>query len=305
VNSTLDDLAVEIAARYGIAPHRIRERPGGVANRIYLLGDDLVLRLPRSRVFAADLRKEAAVLPVVCAAGVRTTSLVSFAEEPVTHLVSTRLPGTDLVDAELTGVTGRRLGRELAKLHRITAELPDVPVDAGPPDTAVLVAVLAADGWIDAGAARWMDDWFARLTPLLPRTPERVLVHGDIAPQNLLVRPDGELGGIVDWGDAMWADPAAEFAKLRLSLVPSVLAGYRAGGAPDSDWEARVLWHCLVWALGRIADRAPRPGERHWTAPPASRLLDLLRLFSSGAAEPWRRLGSTDAAGNRRRPAAS
>jgi hygromycin-B 7''-O-kinase len=296
---------LEIAAGYDIPPHRVRELPGGEANRVHLLGDDLVLRIPRSAAFAADLRKEAAILPVVRAAGIRTTSLVSFGEEPVAHLLSTRLPGVARPDADPDEAVCRELGRQLATLHRIDATVPEVPVDAQPPDTAALVAGLAADGWIDTGAARWLDDWFARLTPLLPRAPERVLIHGDIAPQNLLVRPDGQLGGIVDWGDAMWADPAAEFAKLRLAQVPAVLAGYRQGGAPDGDWEARVLWHCLVWALGRIADRATRPGQRHWTAPPASRLLDLLRLFSSGAAEPWRRPGSTGGAGNRRRPTAS
>jgi hygromycin-B 7''-O-kinase len=62
-----------------------------------------------------------------------------------------------------------------------------------------------------------------------------------------------------------------------------MLDGYRGG----DGWEARILWHHLGWALGRLSDPAPRPGERHWTAPPASRLLGLLRFFAAGPPAPW------------------
>ncbi|MFC4009893.1 hypothetical protein ACFOY2_21870 [Nonomuraea purpurea] len=34
--------------------------------------------------------------------------------------------------------------------------------------------------------ARWLTGWFDRLSVLLPTDPPLVLVHGDIAPQNLL-----------------------------------------------------------------------------------------------------------------------
>ena len=36
--------------------------------------------------------------------------------------------------------------------------------------------------------------------------------------------------------------------------------------------------------------KPPRPNERHWTAPPASRLLGVLRFFAAGPPEPWSRL---------------
>ncbi len=264
-----------IAALHGVPRSRVRPLPRGVANRGYLLGDDLVLRIPRPG-FAADLRKEAAVLPVVRA--VRTARLVAFAEEPVTHLATTHVPGTDLTGPEVDSRVGRQLGRELAALHRIAADIPEVPADRPPADPAALIDGLRADGWIDAGAADWLTGRFAELTP---PPAERVLIHGDIAPQNLLVDHTGDLTGIIDWGDAMRADPAAEFAKLRLAQVPAMLAGYREAGAPESDWESRVRWHHLLWALGRIADRTPRPGERHWSAPPAARLLDLLRSLAA------------------------
>jgi hygromycin-B 7''-O-kinase len=271
-----------VAAGYGIRPGRVRPLPPGVANQVYLLGDDLVLRIPRSAGYAADLRKEAALLPHLL--GLRTARLVAFAEVPVIHLVTTRVPGTDRVTSEVDDRIGRQVGRELAELHRIRADLPPVPVDTPAADPFALVDGLRADGWIDAGSAHRLTAWFERLGP---PSPEQVLIHGDIAPQNLLADDAGDLTGIVDWGDAMRADPATDFAKVRLAQVPALLAGYREGGAPEGHWEARVLWHHLAWALGRITDRVPRPGERHWTAPPAARLIDVLSALST---DPWRRL---------------
>jgi hygromycin-B 7''-O-kinase len=70
-----------------------------------------------------------------------------------------------------------------------------------------------------------------------------------------------------------------------------MLSGYReenAGSAPaDGEWEARILWYHLLWAVKRLEDQTPRPGERHWTAPPVSRLLGLLRFFAAGPPAPW------------------
>uniref|UniRef100_UPI000D6B0A65 phosphotransferase n=1 Tax=Salinispora vitiensis TaxID=999544 RepID=UPI000D6B0A65 len=50
----------------------------GVANHAYSLGDDLVLRIPRTAAFGADLRKEAAVIPAARNRGVRTPELVTY-----------------------------------------------------------------------------------------------------------------------------------------------------------------------------------------------------------------------------------
>ncbi|MEV0277031.1 aminoglycoside phosphotransferase family protein [Streptomyces sp. NPDC050610] len=295
--------ATALAARYGVPAGQVRALPSGGANRVFLLGDGLVLRMPRTREAAAGLRKEAEVVPVARAAGVRTPEIVAFedgdgSETDVPHMVVRRAAGRDmsvlaLPESEAHRVL-RQVGRELAKLHRQSPErdeLPGVPVDDAPEDPRLLVARLLDGGWLDSGTARWLTGWFGRLAARLPADPPRVLLHGDIAPQNLLVAASpARLSAVVDWGDAMWADPAAEFAKIPLGGVPAMLDGYRQeAGEPagQGDWEARVLWHHLTWALGRLPDPVPRPGERHWTAPPASRLLGLLRFFAAGPPPPW------------------
>lgn len=308
-----------IAARHGVDPEKVLPLVSGVANRVWLLGPELVVRVPRTPAYAADLLKEAAVIPVARGAGVRTPALVTFDDSctdvDVPYLVLERVPGVDLAesgsvgDGEAEGVF-REVGRELARLHRVTPEggPAGVPVeydpDAGAPHR--LVDGLLADGMLDAEAARWLRGWFDRLAERIPGAASRVLVHGDIAPQNLLVTPgrgpgapvlSPVLSGIVDWGDAMWADPAVEFAKTPLWGIPAMLDGYREGGAARSydvhgshdsyAWEARVLRYHLTWALSRLKNPAPVVGERHWTAPPAARLLGILRFFASSPPAPW------------------
>jgi hygromycin-B 7''-O-kinase len=294
-----------IAARHGTTAEQVRPILSGAANRAFLLGDDLVLRIPRTKRFLPDLVKEAAVIPAARRAGVRTPDIVTFDDTcssvDVPYIVLVRAPGVDLAQLELpadeTDRVFHQVGREMAKLHRLSLttamNLSAVPADDDAEDPRALVGRLLADGWIDSEASHWLTDWFDRLSAHLPPDSHRVLVHGDIAPQNLLVSSKAaDLTGIVDWGDAQWADPATEFAKIPLVSVPAMLDGYRQEadeGSPGDtqSWEARVLWFHLTWALGRVMDPIPQPGERHWTAPPASRLLGLLRFFASAPPAPW------------------
>ncbi|MGW2153933.1 phosphotransferase family protein [Nonomuraea sp. NPDC001699] len=299
---TSDATLAAIAGLLGTTAEHVRPLPQGVANQVFLLGDDLVLRVPRAEQFLPDLVKEAAVIPYALRAGVRTPEIVAFDDTcsavDVPYMVLTRTRGMDLARLELSDADTERLhrqvGRELGRLHRLTPDtapaLAGVPADDGAADPWALTDGLAEDGWIDAETARWLTGWLDRLSAHLPPTAPTVLIHGDIAPQNLLVAPEtAQLNGIVDWGDAEWADPAADFAKMPLTGVPAMLDGYRreTGQESSTTWEARVLWCHLTWALGRLKDPVPRPGERHWTAPPASRLLGLLRFFASAPPAPW------------------
>ena len=297
-----------IARRHSLTADSVRPIPAGVANHAFHLGDDLVLRIPRTTQFLADLVKEAAVIPAAVRAGVRTPDIVAFddtcTEVNVPYMVLTRVPGLDLARLALstteTEHVFHQVGRQLAKLHRLTpttaADLCGIPAENDATDPGELTLRLLADGWIDADAARWLTGWIDRLAARLPPDPPHVLLHGDIAPQNLLVSPStGQLTGIVDWGDTQWADPAIEFAKTPLTGVPAMLDGYRresgeAMSPSTGSWEARVLWIHLTWALSRLADPAPTPGARHWTAPAASRLLGLLRFFTTPPPPPWNEL---------------
>lgn len=86
----------EIARRHRIGRDEVRAVPvQGVANRVYFLGENLVLRIARPES-ADDLRKEAVVIPAAVYAGVRTPELVSFDEEllDTPYMVVRRAPAS-------------------------------------------------------------------------------------------------------------------------------------------------------------------------------------------------------------------
>lgn len=289
------EVIAAIADRYGVRVEAIREVPGGVANQAFALGDDLFLRIPRAAEFERDLHKEVAVIPVARAAGVRTPAIVDFDATrtllDAPYMVIEQLHGTDLIQAEPPDDQfWQDLGNQVALLHGIPqTPLDGVPTDDGGGDPRPTVEHLATLGYLDPGTADWLLGWFDRLATRFPHNQDqpRVLLHGDLAPQNLLTRHNG-LEALIDWGDAAWGPPGMEFAKLRLEQVAATLPAYTGQSTSESDGqlEAAALWFHLSWGLSRIP-KLPRPNERHWTAPPASRLLGVLRFFAAGPPDPW------------------
>ncbi|HEX2145740.1 MAG TPA: phosphotransferase [Glycomyces sp.] len=286
------DVLAEIARHHRVDPGGVTAAPfQGVANLVYFLGDDLVLRVARPEA-VDDLRKEAVVIPAAVRAGVRTPDVVAFDDGgllEVPYMVVKRANGftPDLPASptdERWGPVYRQLGSELATLHQGIDALPGVPVDvAGDPRPEV--EALASAGYLSTDLADWLIAWFDRLDAHRPAAPETRLTHGDAAPTNLLIdRESMRLEAILDWGDAAWADPATEFAKLPLRAVPAVIEGYL--GECDEAWAARILWHHLHWAIGRV----PSPPElqaAHWSAQPANRLLEITRFFLANPPHPW------------------
>jgi aminoglycoside phosphotransferase (APT) family kinase protein len=118
--------------------------------------------------------------------------------------------------------------------HAVTAQLESTLEATG---AAVLLEVIRA---LDALEARWAD-----LRELCDRHPP-TLVHGDLAPDNLRVCPDG--GGarllVFDWGESGCGPPAVDLTqavdrRMRFAANPSLDAyrrGFAAGGpAPTME----------------------------------------------------------------------
>jgi hygromycin-B 7''-O-kinase len=284
--------ASAIAIDHGVDPDEVTEIPGGVANHVFRLGPALILRIPRSSDFIADLHKEVAVIPVARSAGVRTPALVAQGTipldgTPTPYVLMDRVQGNDLVTHPGPTIWAD-LGREVALLHQVHQQsLTGVPEDSGTGRGSA--EELVDRGYLDPETGRWLGSWMGRLRGRFDENSPKVLLHGDLAPQNLMVDDAGRFAALIDWGDAAWGPRGMEFAKLRLEDVARLLPAYKDVADvrfEPGELEASVLWFHLQWGLSNLTG-PPRLGARHWTAPPASRVLGVLRFLASNPPEPW------------------
>ena len=179
---------------------------------------------------------------------------------PWPYLLMTRVPGACWSDAALTRAeqeaVARQLGAAIGDLHA-------VPV---PTDT------FWQRDWIAEWRAtcverqrRWqllpphlIDQIEAYL--LVPPDADRRLLHADLHDHHVFVQP-GRLVSIVDWGDAIVADPYYELAALHLltfnadrRLLAAFLDSY--GWPSDPDFVRRALSMALIYqfdVLHRVA----------------------------------------------------
>jgi len=296
------DIVRTISERHGLVVDTFSRLPSiGRFNAIYLLGDDLILRVPRNAPhFVAALTKEAVAVPTARAVGVRTPRLVAFDDSlallPVPYAVYERVRGDVLellgLDPEATPQIYRALGRDLARLHAgvrpqsPASQLgaPNLPQD----DPRPLPEQLTAAGYFSVVEARWLSRWLDSLPPLLQTPADHRFLHGDTQATNILVRPDPlDYVALIDWGGCGWGDPALDFSGMPLRAVPDVLAGYRELAAlPDDETaEARILRYHLHFALVNVQN-APQP-LHSWGERPLGYLLDVMRLLLEPPDARW------------------
>ena len=198
---------------------------------------DVVVRFPRRALGVRAIDNELLVLPLIAD---RVTLPVprprDIAEPalgfPARFYTHAYLPG---VPANRSGVDDAGLARLAEPLGRFVAALHAVPLP-----------LLRAAGLHDdkrgdhERVAERGRGWLARLQlpaalreraaaileapapPLDDR--ERVLVHGDLHPGNVLIDEDGGITAVIDWGDCSAGDPAIDLA-IGLSALPPEARG--------------------------------------------------------------------------------
>ena len=297
-----DEILREISRRHGLTGEASPPLPEvGVFNRIYPLGRDLVLRVPRDHpAFVAAARKESVAVPAAREAGVRTPRMVSFDDTgdllPVPYSVYERVHGDtlgllDLDPAEATAAW-RELGRDLARLHAgVPEDGPAAGLELEPmPDPRPWPEEIAAEGYFTSTEARWFSVWLDRLAPAALAPVRRRFLHGDSQATNVMVRAGTlEYLAVLDWGGSGWGDPAWDFAGVPLRVVPSMLEGYGEVAAPDGEEtvEARILWRHLQLGL-YLLRRDPQPG-RSWAERPLGMLVDVTRFLLGDPGRGWTR----------------
>jgi aminoglycoside phosphotransferase (APT) family kinase protein len=102
--------------------------------------------------------------------------------------------------------------------------------------------------WVERVVDRFARSGGASEAPL-------AVVHGDLAPEHVIVAPDGSLAGVIDWSGPRIADPAFDlgglFDNFQPSFAASVVACY--GGAVDGDVLRRARFYADVRPLSTIA----------------------------------------------------
>jgi aminoglycoside phosphotransferase (APT) family kinase protein len=207
-------------------------------------------------------------------------------------LVMERLPGVVLPRASPLGMAGVLVEHQL-RLHALDPEpmlraLDQEAAKAGRPSIGRAVATF--DGYLNQFERRITDASLGGLAPAMawlrarrphPEQPP-VICHGDFHPQNILVR-DGAVTGVVDWPNAIVAEPAFDVAATRVILrfVPVTLAtmsaparllarmarpilatrylaGYRRGRPLDSDRLAYYEVASCMRSLLRVGESRRR-----------------------------------------------
>lgn len=250
----------------------------GWDSTVFAVNGSHVFRFPKRAGVDATLRKEIRLLPALIPILPTPVPDFDFVSSPTTtyawHIVGYRkLPGT-LAD-EYQWMPGAietiapALAAFLCGLHAFST---DRAVELGAPTYsprawrdrhAALFATArdAAEPHLPAGTfARFVAQWERMLAEEERFAFAPVLIHGDLAMEHVLVDDAGGLSGVIDFGDAMVADPALDFAGFPDALARRVLHLYGDDSrAREGIWLRRELYRRAgplhaIWAgveLGR------------------------------------------------------
>jgi aminoglycoside phosphotransferase (APT) family kinase protein len=189
----------------------------------------------------------------------------------------------------------RRLGRELASIHKITPVREDLAFLPLPKAAPAQQRICTLRGHLDAlpdprPAIEYGLRWLELNAPEATRV---VLCHGDFRTGNYMVE-DGELTGILDWEFAGWSDPmedvgwfcascwrfgAVEREAGGIAGRADFYAGYNA--VSDIPIDEAVVPYWEVMAAARWAVIALHQGYRH-----SSGAEDSLELALTGRMAP-------------------
>jgi aminoglycoside phosphotransferase (APT) family kinase protein len=154
-----------------------------------------------------------------------------------------------------------QLGVFLARLHQLPPSLIAPPLGvAGPAWSAAdyarryrhrrapLASTLPHDLLVRT------DGFFESLPAIVDDAP-RVLIHGDITEDHILLAPDGErLSGVIDFTDAAVGDPAFDFTFLWAygDWAPAHAARPYGAGEAAAEIVARSRWWFTRYSIDRI-----------------------------------------------------
>ncbi|BAJ32886.1 MULTISPECIES: phosphotransferase [Kitasatospora] len=270
----------------------VAEAGAGTDNRMFRLGAELLVRLPRTAETARALRKERRWLPALAphlapyAVPEPVHEGVPGAAFPLPWSVYRWIEGTVPAPDSVRdwAALGTALAGAVRTLH--AAPVPDETAregldwyrggELGPCDEWVgaYFAELAAAGGAGLGPgrlARLAGVWREGLLLPAPDGPA-VWLHGDLKPSNLLVR-DGALHAVIDFGGLSVGFPDAEHAPVWDLPAAARRAYWRAAALSPETWRRSRAWAVAVGVAGLSYYRESDPA---FAAECRSRLLAVL-----------------------------
>ena len=229
----------------------------GWDNRLFRLGDELAVRVPRRAASAVLIEQEQHWLPRLASRLPLPVPVPLRAGRP-----SDSFPWPWSVVPWLAGRTAliappddpaaaaAALGRFLRALHQpAPREAPHNPWRGVPLDSRTRILrehLEQLSGLVDRAGV--LDLWERALsTPPWPGQPS--WIHGDLHPGNLLVG-DGELSAVIDFGDLAAGDPATDLSIAWMLLPRPARPIFRAAARGDADRIDDDTWmRARGWAV--------------------------------------------------------
>jgi aminoglycoside phosphotransferase (APT) family kinase protein len=230
-----------------LAEASLRRLAEGWDNVVWLVDERWAFRFPQRTMGAELIERELRVLPLIASALPAPIPVPVFAGRPGegypwAFFGAPLLPGMEACDAALDDEARRRLapvlGRFLRALHDIPL-LDGLPYDPTQRADMRHRAAITRE-WIErldrrpAGLDALLDEAEA-----LPPPDGEVVAHGDLHIRHVMVEPDGELTGVIDWGDVCRADPSIDLSLLWSFFGADGRAAFLAEYGPVS--EAQLL----------------------------------------------------------------
>jgi len=259
--------AERIAAAFPELSHLpVRHLGAGWDDHVFRCGPDLLFHFPRRPVAVELLTTEGKVLPAIAPhlpAAVPAPSHACAADRDgrpfsgmpwIPGQTTCRVPPQRLDSAELA----RSLGRFLAALHSLATDV-DGLVDDAYGRTDLPRRRRKLDDHLPLLRSRLGPrlDELLRLLDRLSRTPipdHTAIVHGDLYARHVLIDDNGQLSGIIDWGDVHRGCPALDLA-VAWSVVPQAhrsafFAAYSGNEPVPGSWLAiarfRAAFHACM-----------------------------------------------------------
>jgi aminoglycoside phosphotransferase (APT) family kinase protein len=229
----------------------------GWDNKLFRLGDDLAVRVPRRAASAALIEQEQRWLPrlspqLPLPIPVPRRVGRSGCGFPWSWSITSWFPGQSALlepPQDLSAAAGA-LGRFLRALHQpAPANAPHNPwrsVPLAARSGALMDHLQQTDGLVDRTAV--LNLWERAVSaPHWPGPP--LWIHGDLHPGNLLVS-QGHLSAVLDFGDLAAGDPATDLSVIWMLLPPSARLTFRASARGESDpVDNHTLMRARGWAL--------------------------------------------------------